>query len=105
MPQFDVHRNPGQDRAAIAVVVSPRRARFDRAGTRLAAPLLRADGAGIAEHCLAPRFVVEGVTLLPDVFNLAMVPSARLGAAVALPGDETDSARIVRALDELLSRA
>ncbi len=86
-------------------VVTLQNGRYDRAATRLVAPLLLATRARVTEHYLAPRFILDGVILVLDVFNLATIPVVRLGAPVASLADEASSARIVRALDELLSRA
>ena len=40
-----------------------------------------------------------------DVFNLATLPTERLGPPVATLADEDARARLVRALDELASQA
>jgi len=47
--QFDVHRNPGQRRDAMPFVVTLQNGRYDRAATRLVAPLLLATRARVAK--------------------------------------------------------
>ena len=105
MAQFDVFRNPGRQREAVPFVVVLQSARLDRAGTRFVAPLVRSEAARVVEHYLAPRFVVEGVELVLDVFNLATLPADRLGRPVGSLADEASRARLIRALDELVSQA
>ncbi len=105
MAQFDVLKNPGQQREAIPFVVVLQNARFDRSATRFVAPLVRSNLANIAEHYLAPRFTVNGVEVVLDVFNLATLPTDRLGTPVASLADEASRAKLMRALDEFLSQA
>ena len=105
MAQFDVFRNPGRQREVIPFVVVLQNARFDRGDTRFVAPLVRSEVARIAEHHLAPRFIVEDVEVTLDVFNLATLPSDRLGRPVASLADEESRVKLIRALDELVSRA
>ena len=80
-------------------------ARFDRGATRLVAPLILSSLARIEEHHLAPRFTVDGVEVIMDVFNLATLPADRLGAPVASLADEGSRAKITRAIDELIGQA
>ena len=105
MAQFDVFRNPGRQRDAIPFVVVLQNARFDRAGTRLVAPLVRSEAARVVEHYLAPRFTVDGVEVVLDVLNLATLPADRLGRSIGSLADEESRAKLIRALDELISQA
>ena len=105
MAQFDVFRNPGRQRDAIPFVVVLQNTRFDRAGTRFVAPLVRSEAARVMEHYLAPRFVVESIEVVLDVFNLATLPADRLGRLVGSLADEESRAKLIRALDELVSQA
>ena len=105
MAQFDVFQNPGRQRDAIPFVVVLQNARFDRAGTRFVAPLVRSEVARVAEHYLAPRFVVHGIEVILDVFNLATLPADQLDRSVSSLADEESRVKLIRALDELISQA
>ena len=105
MTQFDVHRNPGRQRDTIPYVVVLQSSRFDRSTTRFVGPLVMVRHAAVREHYLAPRFTVMGEEVMLDVFNLATLPAERLGKSIASLGDEDTRARVVRALDELISQA
>ncbi len=104
MAQFDVFRNPGRQRDAIPYVVVLQNARFDRGLTRFVAPLVRSSPASIESHALAPRFIVEGSEVVMDVFNLTTLFADRLGAPVASLRDDDSRAKLIRALDELVSQ-
>ena len=95
MVQFDVFRNPGRQRDAIPFVVVLQNARYDRVATRLVAPLLRHGAAPIADHSLAPRFIVDGLAVVMDVFNLATAFPDRLEVPVASLADEGSRAKLV----------
>ena len=86
-------------------VVVLQNARFDRGMTRFVAPLVWSEVVRITEHYLAPRFIVEDVEVTLDVFNLATVPADRLGRPVASLAGEEPRAKLIRALDEFISRA
>ena len=105
MPQFDVFTNPGRQVAVIPYVVVLQNGRFDRAGTRFVAPLVRADAARITEHYLAPRFTVQNTEVVLDLFNLATLPMDRLGRPIARLDDEESRAKLIRAVDEFISQA
>ena len=105
MSQFDVMRNPGRQHETVPFVVLLQNARFDRAATRLVAPLILAQASRVREHYLAPRFAVAGLDVVMDVFNLATLPASQLGPPVASLADEDSRTRLMRALDELVSRA
>ena len=105
MGQFDILRNPGRQRDTIPYVVVLQNDRFGRAATRFVAPLILASRITVREHWLAPRFVVDGVEVVMDVFNLATLPVERLGPPVGTLAGEDARARLMRALDELVSQA
>ena len=105
MPQFDVLRNPGRQSGAIPYLVVLQSTRFEAATTRLVAPLILASQASVREHYLAPRFMIEGTLVVMDVFNLTTLPVERLGPPVTALADEDSRARLMRALDELVSQA
>ena len=54
---------------------------------------------------IAPTLIVTGLLPVLDVFNLVAIPVERLGLAVASLADEDSRAKLVRAMDELLSQA
>jgi toxin CcdB len=105
MAQFDVHRNPGRNRAAIPFVVVVQSASFDHAATRLVAPLV-VSGADEPWRYPArlPRFMIEGQTLALDPLLLQAVPRAALGPVVASLANEDDAFAIITAIDQVLSR-
>ena len=105
MAQFDVFRNPGRQREVIPFVVVLQNARFDRGGTRFVVPLVRSEAARVAEHYLAPRFTIEGVEVVLDMFNLATLPADRLGRPIGSLADEQSRVKLIRALDEFISQA
>nr|MBW4036642.1 hypothetical protein [Pseudomonadota bacterium] len=98
-----VFRNPGRQRHAIPYVVVLQNDRFARSATRFVAPLVLAGTASVTEHYLVPRFEIEGVEVMLDVFNLATIPADRLGQPVAALNDEESRTRLQRAIDELIS--
>ncbi len=105
MIQLDVLSYYGRQRDTIPYVVVLQNNRFDRSATRFVAPLILARQANVREHYLAPRFTVEGIEVVMDVFNLATLPTERLGPPVATLGDEDSRAKLMRAMDELISQA
>lgn len=105
MGQFDILRNPGRQRDTIPYVIVLQNDRFDQAATRFVAPLVLASRIGVREHWLAPRFIVDGVEVVMDVFNLATLPVERLGRPVGTLAGEDTRTRLMRAIDELVSQA
>ncbi|GBQ28792.1 CcdB cytotoxin-like protein [Gluconacetobacter azotocaptans] len=103
MPQFAIYRNPGQNRN-IPFVMQIQSSRLERSVGRVVMPLVRRSGTSPPDHPLTPHLEIEGENVFANPFDLATVPAARLGAAVGiLP--ERDQDMIIRALDELVSRA
>lgn len=104
MAQFDVHRNPGRHRDAIPFVVVVQSRRFDGHARRLVAPLLAATPLEAGRYPeLAPRFVVDGQRVILDPLQLQTVPRDILGPVVASLAGDTDSSRIIAAIDVVLS--
>lgn len=104
MAQFDVHRNPGRHRDAIPFVVVVQSRRFDGHARRLVAPLIAAtlrEGGLYPE--LAPRFDVDGQRVILDPLQLQTVPHDVLGPVVTSLAGDADSARIIAAIDVVLS--
>lgn len=104
MPQFDVFRSPGR-RESIPYVVSIQATRLERAASRLVLPLIERAAFAAEEHWLTPLVTVEGRQLVANPFDIATIPLARLGPPVASLADEESSARLLRAIDEFISRA
>jgi toxin CcdB len=104
MAQFDVHRNIGPSRAAIPYVVIVQSRRHDSYRRRVVIPLLlRSELPAIAEPALTPVFDIEGRIVILNPLEIASVATDRLGEMVTTLAPDSD--RIVRAIDELISRA
>jgi toxin CcdB len=104
MALFDVHRNPGRHRDAIPFVVVVQSHGFDGHARRLVAPLLAGSlpGADLYPE-LAPRFVIDGQHVILDPLQLQTVPRDVLGAVIASLAGDADAARIIAAIDVVLS--
>lgn len=101
--QFALYRNPGRNRA-VPFVVQIQSNRLERSLGRLVMPLVaRAVGAP-PDHPLTPRLVIEGQELFADPFDIATLPAVRLGPPLGALS-ERDQDKIIRAPDELVSRA
>lgn len=106
MAQFDVHRNPGRNRAAIPFVVVVQSQRFDGYARRLVVPLLAASVAEAKRYPdIAPRFRILGAEVVLDPLQLQSVPRTALGEAVASLSDEASASAIMAAIDLVLTRA
>ncbi|AQT05760.1 CcdB family protein [Acetobacter persici] len=103
MPQFAIYRNPGRNRD-IPFVVQIQSSRLERSVGRVVIPLVRRSGSTPPDHPLTPHLHVEGEDVFANPFDLATVPAARLGIVVGIL-DEHDQDKIIRALDELVSKA
>ena len=103
MPQFAVYRNPGKNRD-MPFVVQIQSSRLDRGVGRVVMPLIRRMANTPPDHPLTPYLCVQGEDVFANPFDLATIPASRLGKAFCvLPEREQDA--IIRALDELVSRA
>jgi toxin CcdB len=104
MAQFDVHRNPGRNRASVPYVVVLQSRRFDSYGLRLVAPLVLPT-TRVAYPDIAPRFEVEGREVVLDPLQLQSVPRGSLGPAIASLADIDTALRIIHAIDDVISRS
>lgn len=103
MPQFAIYRNPGRNRD-IPFVVQIQSSRLERSAGRVVMPLVRRSAGKPADHPLTPHLHVEGEDVFANPLDLATVPVEQLGTVLGiLPEREQDA--IIRALDELVSRA
>ncbi|MBB2206661.1 CcdB family protein [Gluconacetobacter takamatsuzukensis] len=103
MPQFAIYRNPGRNRD-IPFVVQIQSSRLERSVGRVVMPLVRRSGSAPPNHPLTPHLHVKGEEVFANPLDLATVPAAQLGSAAGvLP--ERDQDAIIRALDEMVSRA
>ena len=103
MPQFAVYPNPGRNRA-IPFVVQIQSGRLESSFSRVVIPLVTCTNAAPPDHPLTPRPMIEGQEVFANPFDIATIPSKRLGPPV-LVLTERDQDKISRALDELVSRA
>lgn len=105
MPQFDVHRNTGQNRASIPYVVVLQSQRFDASRTRLVAALRLAPAQSIADPDLTPKFRIEGREVLLDPLQIVAIQRRSLGRAVGSLADDASSSAIIAAIDAVITRA
>jgi toxin CcdB len=105
MAQFDVFRNPGRPRDTTPFLVVLQNIRFDSGPTRFVAPLILRTFAMPQAHYLAPSFTVNGQEVVLNLFNLATILAKSLGPPVASLADEESRAKLIRAIDELISQA
>lgn len=103
MPRFAIYRNPGRNRD-IPFVVQIQSNRLERSTGRVVIPLIRRIGSAPPDHPLTPHLYVEGEDVFANPLDLATIPATRLGTAVGVLA-EPDQDTIIRALDELISRA
>lgn len=104
MAQFDVHRNPGRQTDAIPFVVVVQSSQFDAYRRRVVVPLVRADKMGPATFAaFNPTFRLQGIEVMLHPLEMVSVPLDRLGPCIDSLAAEGQA--IVRALDELLTRA
>ena len=101
MAQFDVHRNPEQEREDIPYVVDIQSDLLSDLPTRLVAPLVRASAFGPPVGRLHPRFVVEDNPVMILTTEIGVLSPRALGGAVAnLAGYRHE---IVGAIDMLIT--
>ena len=107
MSQFDVHRNPGRNAAAIPFVVVVQSASFDRLDRRIVVPLVLEDffdrRARLVHAAAIPSFTVEGIKVVFNPFDMVSVEAKKLGLVASNLAAEGDT--IIKALDEVFSRA
>jgi toxin CcdB len=106
MAQFDVHVSPGRDRAAVPYVVIVQSRRFDQLATRVVIPLMAVRTQPRTEGLtVTPAFTIEGTLVYLNPLEIQTVPRSRLGKLVTSLADDDSSARIISAMDEVISRA
>ncbi len=103
MPQFGVYRNPGRN-AEIRYVVQIQSGRLERSVGRVVIPLVRVGDRSPADHPLTPHLTVRKQAVYADPLNLATVPAKRLTDMLEILPEAAQD-RIIRAIDEMISRA
>lgn len=102
MKQFDVHRNPGRFRQYIPYVVVIQSPSLDRHRRRVVVPLERTSLPLHAGSYRAPHLMVLGEIFIFDPMLVQSLSADVLGPAIANLEPEGD--RIIRAVDEIISR-
>ncbi len=103
MSQFTVYRNPGRN-LTIPFVVQVQSSRIDRVPGRVVIPLVRRGNDAPPEGSLTPYLDVLGEAVYANPLDLATFLAHRLQSIGAvLP--EPDQDRIMKSIDEMLSRA
>lgn len=103
MAQFDVHRNPGQNRESIPYVVVVQSSVFGAYRRRVVIPLVKKSSVGAVHRArLNPTFTVKGVAVVLHPLDIVSVPADRLGKPVGSLAQH--ATKIVEALDELFTR-
>jgi len=104
MAQFDVHRNPGQQRDLVPYVVVVQSCVYDGYKRRVVVPLGRKSEYGAVYNTrFLPVFTVKGVKVVLLPLDITSVPVDRLGESIASLAAHGDA--IIGALDELITRA
>jgi toxin CcdB len=103
MPQFDVHRNLGAQRAVIPYVVIVQSQRFDASRRRVVVPLVLAAAAPSADPRLNPAFDVGGIRVVLNPLHMVSIAVERMGERVGSLSEDGD--RLIAAIDLLVSRA
>jgi toxin CcdB len=105
MAQLDVHINLGRNRTMVPYVVNVQSRRFDAAGIRLVAPLMRQAGLRDADPGLAPKFMIQTDSVFLNPLLIFAAPVAALGPVVASLSADEDASRIIAAIDQVFSQA
>lgn len=103
MPQFGIYKHPGRDPNAL-FVVQIQSTRLERSAGRVVMPLIRRSSNTAPNHPLTPHLHIAGEDVIADPFDLAAIPVTKLGKMIDILS-ERDQDTIIRALDELTSRA
>jgi len=101
--QLSVHRIPGRNKTAIPFVLVVQSNRFRASVRRVVVPLVAAEEFRSVDSDIGPHFVVEGRNVVLDPLQITNIPLELLGPPVTSLVD--DEARVVNAMDVLLSRA
>jgi len=105
MAQFDVHQNRGRNRVAIPYVVVVQTSRLDGLPTRLEIPLMMPSPTYRRDPRLAPALMVEGHEVVLHAWEMQAAPLNSLVPMVASLADDNAATQIIRAIDEVISRA
>ena len=104
MPQFDVHRNTGRQRETIPFVVIVQSSLYNDYRRRVVVPLVRKELLGsIADPSFNPTFTIESLDVVLHPLEIVSIPTGQLGIWVGSLSEAGD--QIIRAIDQLLSRA
>lgn len=103
MPQFAVYRNPGRNQE-ILFVLQVQATRLDRSIGRVIMPLIRTRYGSPPDHPLTPHILMQGQIVYANPLDIATVPVSRLGDVLEILLDP-DQNRIIRSIDEMVSRA
>jgi len=101
--QFSVFRSPGRN-AAIPFVVQVQSNRLAQSLGRVMVPLVLCGPGSPKDHALTPHMTVRDDLVYANPLDIVTVPASRLGAPIEIL-QEADQDRILRAVDEMLSRA
>lgn len=104
MAQFDVHKNPGANRASTPFVVIVQSSIYSENPRRVVIPLVRESAVSqVRRSALTPTFVVAGVPVVLMPLEIVSVPTSALGKPVANLEDHATT--IINAIDTLITRA
>ena len=103
MAQFEFHANPGRAEE-ILFVLQIQSTRLSRSVGRVVMPLVRCGRGAPPDHPLTPHLTVLGQNVYADPLNIATVSTTRLRDPLGVLPD-ADQDRIIRAIDEMISRA
>jgi toxin CcdB len=101
--QLSVHRNPGRNHRVVPFVVVVQSNRFRDSSRRVIVPLIAAEEFGLSDSDVGPQFMIGDRKVVLAPLQITNIPGNVLGPSVmSLASDE---ARVINALDALLSRA
>lgn len=105
MAQFDVWRATGLVAREIPFLLEVQSPRFAEFGRRLVVPLEALPSMAGREAPWLPRFVIEGRDVFLNPLLTQSVQRSALRDRVASLADDLSAARVLRAIDEVISRA
>lgn len=104
MAQFDVHKNPGANRASTPFVVVVQSSIYRENPRRVVIPLMKESAVSrVRRSALTPTFVVAGVPVVLMPLEIVSVPTNALGKPVASLASHATA--IITAIDTLVTRA
>jgi toxin CcdB len=101
--QPSVHRNPGRNNRVIPFVVVVQSNRFRTAARWVVVPLVTAEAFGQADSDFGPHFIIDTQQVVLGPLQITNLPRDVRGPPVLSLANE--DARIINAMDALLSRA